>query len=40
MAVWTLFGFSGYARVDFRVDSSDAPFIIRCKPKPVSFTGR
>ena len=34
MAVWTLFGFSGYARVDFRVDSSDAPFIIDVSPNP------
>jgi D-alanine-D-alanine ligase-like ATP-grasp enzyme len=34
MAVWTLFGFSGYARVDFRVDSSDAPFIIDVNPNP------
>jgi len=34
MAVWTFFGFSGYARVDFRVDSSDAPFIIDVNPNP------
>ena len=33
-AAWTLFGFSGYARVDFRVDSSDAPYIIDVNPNP------
>jgi D-alanine-D-alanine ligase len=32
LAAWTLFGFSGYARVDFRVDSSGAPFIIDVNP--------
>jgi D-alanine-D-alanine ligase len=31
---WTLFGFSGYARVDFRVNSSGAPFIIDVNPNP------
>ena len=40
MAVWTLFGFSGYARVDFRVDFERRALHHRCKPKPVSFTGR
>ncbi len=34
MAVWNLFGFSGYARVDFRVDLSGAPFIIDVNPNP------
>jgi D-alanine-D-alanine ligase len=28
LASWTLFGFSGYARVDFRVDPTGEPFII------------
>ena len=32
LAAWILFGFSGYARVDFRVDSSGAPFIIDVNP--------
>ena len=31
---WTLFGFSGYARVDFRVDPTGAPFIIDINPNP------
>jgi D-alanine-D-alanine ligase len=31
---WTLFGFSGYARVDFRVDSAGAPYIIDVNPNP------
>jgi D-alanine-D-alanine ligase len=34
LACWTLFGFSGYARVDFRVDLSGAPFIIDINPNP------
>ena len=34
LATWTLFGFSGYARVDFRVDPSGAPFIIDVNPNP------
>jgi D-alanine-D-alanine ligase len=34
LAAWTLLGFSGYARVDFRVDSSGAPFIIDVNPNP------
>ena len=33
-ACWTLFGFSGYARVDFRVDPTGAPFIIDVNPNP------
>jgi D-alanine-D-alanine ligase len=34
LACWTLFGFSGYARVDFRVDPTGAPFIIDVNPNP------
>ena len=34
LASWTLFGFSGYARVDFRVDPTGAPFIIDVNPNP------
>jgi D-alanine-D-alanine ligase len=34
LACWTLFRFSGYARVDFRVDSTGAPFIIDVNPNP------
>jgi D-alanine-D-alanine ligase len=34
LACWALFGFSGYARVDFRVDSTGAPFIIDVNPNP------
>ena len=34
LACWTLFGFSGYARVDFRVDLTGAPFIIDINPNP------
>jgi D-alanine-D-alanine ligase len=33
-ACWTLFRFSGYARVDFRVDPTGAPFIIDVNPNP------
>jgi D-alanine-D-alanine ligase len=33
-ACWTLFGFSGYARIDFRVDPTGAPFIIDVNPNP------
>ena len=33
-ACWTLFGFSGYARVDFRVDPTGAPYIIDVNPNP------
>jgi hypothetical protein len=33
-ASWTLFGFSGYARIDFRVDPTGAPFIIDVNPNP------
>jgi D-alanine-D-alanine ligase len=34
LATWTLFGFNGYARVDFRVDPGGAPFIIDINPNP------
>ena len=34
LACWTLFRFSGYARVDFRVNSTGAPFIIDVNPNP------
>jgi D-alanine-D-alanine ligase len=34
LACWTLFRFSGYARVDCRVDSTGAPFIIDVNPNP------
>lgn len=34
LACWILFGFSGYARVDFRVDPSGTPFIIGVNPNP------
>ena len=34
LACWTLFRFSGYARVDFRIDSTGAPFIIDVNPNP------
>ena len=34
LACWTLFGFSGYVRVDFRVDPTSAPFIIDVNPNP------
>ena len=34
LAAWTLFEFNGYARVDFRVDASGAPFIIDVNPNP------
>jgi D-alanine-D-alanine ligase len=34
LACWTLFGFSGYARVDFRVDPNGTPFIIDVNPNP------
>jgi D-alanine-D-alanine ligase len=34
LASWTLFGFNGYARVDFRVDPTGAPFIIDVNPNP------
>jgi D-alanine-D-alanine ligase len=32
--VWSLFGFNGYARVDFRVDDDGNPFIIDVNPNP------
>jgi D-alanine-D-alanine ligase len=34
LASWALFGFSGYARVDFRVDPIGGPFIIDVNPNP------
>jgi D-alanine-D-alanine ligase len=34
LACWSLFGFSGYARIDFRVDSTGEPFIIDVNPNP------
>jgi len=33
-ACWTLFGISGYARVDFRVDQAGAPFILEVNINP------
>jgi D-alanine-D-alanine ligase len=33
-ACWTLFEFRGYARVDFRVDTTGAPFVIDVNPNP------
>ena len=39
LACWTLFGFSGYARVDFRVDPTGAPFIIDVNPNPYLIPG-
>jgi D-alanine-D-alanine ligase len=34
LACWTLFGFRGYARIDFRVDPTHTPFIIDVNPNP------
>jgi D-alanine-D-alanine ligase len=34
LAAWTLFGFTGYASVDFRVDMAGAPFIIDVNANP------
>ena len=34
LAAWNLFGFTGYASVDFRVDLTGAPFIIDVNPNP------
>jgi D-alanine-D-alanine ligase len=34
LACWNLFGFGGYARVDFRVDPIGTPFIIDVNPNP------
>jgi D-alanine-D-alanine ligase len=34
LSAWALFGFSGYARLDFRVDPAGAPFIIDVNPNP------
>jgi D-alanine-D-alanine ligase len=33
-ACWGLFGLTGYARVDFRVDASGRPFILEVNPNP------
>ncbi len=33
-ACWALFGISGYARVDFRVDRAGAPFILEVNMNP------
>ena len=34
LASWTLFGLSGYARFDFRVDPTSEPFVIDVNPNP------
>ncbi|MDD2218850.1 MAG: ATP-grasp domain-containing protein [Desulfoplanes sp.] len=34
MRCWQIFGLSGYARVDFRVDRSGNPFVIDINPNP------
>jgi D-alanine-D-alanine ligase len=34
LAAWALFGFTGYASVDFRVDTTGAPFIVDVNPNP------
>ena len=34
LACWDLFGLDGYARVDFRVDSAGAPFILEVNMNP------
>ena len=34
LASWTLFGLSGYARFDFRVDPTGEPFVIDVNPNP------
>jgi len=34
LACWDLFGLNSYARVDFRVDSSGAPFILEVNMNP------
>jgi D-alanine-D-alanine ligase len=31
---WNLFGLTGYARVDFRVDAEGHPFILEINPNP------
>ncbi len=33
-ACWSLFGLTGYARVDFRVDQAGRPFILEINPNP------
>jgi D-alanine-D-alanine ligase len=37
---WKLFGLSGYARVDFRVDRGGRPFILEINPQSVSRAER
>jgi len=34
LACWNLFGLSGYARFDFRVDPTGKPFVIDVNPNP------
>jgi D-alanine-D-alanine ligase len=34
LACWRLFGLGGYARVDFRVDSSGRPWILEINANP------
>ena len=34
LACWNLFGLSGYARFDFRVDPAGKPFVIDVNPNP------
>jgi len=36
---WALFGLSGYARVDFRVDAENRPFILEVNPNPCLEPG-
>jgi D-alanine-D-alanine ligase len=36
---WTLFGLTGYARVDFRVNSRGRPFILEVNPNPCLEPG-
>ena len=31
---WHIFGLKGYARVDFRVDKNNSPFILEINPNP------
>jgi len=35
---WSLFGLSGYSRVDFRVDKNDVPFILEVNANPCLST--
>jgi D-alanine-D-alanine ligase-like ATP-grasp enzyme len=34
LAAWRIFALTGYARVDFRVDPDDHPFIVEINPNP------